>query len=521
LRAALARLTRGRELFRARGSGHIIQLRETRMRQETHWVRWESIGNIVLIGGGAFCFLVFSYFFYHYNITGERQFSNPIGEVLYYYLPAALATLLFGALRLERSQRINVAILCGSLGVSIYAGELFLALSAPSPLAARAIWGGEIQRRKYEVVKLAKQFGVDFDTRSGLEVLLDLRAEGIDAVPGVIPVGLLKKQEDGSRKSELSIHGSEFLPLGGISNKVVPSCNEIGRSLNYESDEHGFHNPKGIWQSNRADVVAVGDSFAQGGCAPSDKIFVALIRERYPLTLNLAMAGDGPLMKLATLKEYLPFLRPKIVLWFHFEGSDADDLIKEQQSPLLMRYLESNFSQKLIKRQAEIDRVLTDYVQREMSKQRAGAPTEAASDKIRISFMEISKLGNWRRKLGLIFGEQAVQGDKTFTEDDMTLFRTILSQAKNSVAAFGGTLYFVSLPAWERYGNPQVANMTFTKYRDRVLALAKDLGIPTIDIDVGFKAQKDPLSLFPFRRFGHYNEEGHRVVAETVLKAIP
>jgi hypothetical protein len=41
-----------------------------------------------------------------------------------------------------------------------------------------------------------------------------------------------------------------------------------------------------------------------------------------------------------------------------------------------------------------------------------------------------------------------------------------------------------------------------------------------VDINDGFQAHADPLSLFPFRRLGHYNEEGHRLVAETVLKSI-
>jgi hypothetical protein len=34
-------------------------------------------------------------------------------------------------------------------------------------------------------------------------------------------------------------------------------------------------------------------------------------------------------------------------------------------------------------------------------------------------------------------------------------------------------------------------------------------------------AQGDPLSLFPFRRPGHYNAAGHRIVAEVVLEALP
>jgi hypothetical protein len=56
--------------------------------------------------------------------------------------------------------------------------------------------------------------------------------------------------------------------------------------------------------------------------------------------------------------------------------------------------------------------------------------------------------------------------------------------------------------------------------RSRILSLAASLGIPTIDLDKVFQTQGDPLSLFPFRRFYHYNEQGHRIVAEEVLKAI-
>jgi hypothetical protein len=492
------------------------------VRQETRLSPWETISNVILIGGGLSCGLVAGYYFYHYSLTGERQFTSPIGQLVYYYLPVALAALLFTALRLERSQKINIAVLCGSLALSVYVGELFLSIFDYSTLAGRAIWGGEVKTRKYEILRLAKDFGVDFDTRSGVEVLRDLRSKGIDAVPPIFPSGLLNKQPDGSRKSALSLNGDEFLPLGGISNRVTVSCNEIGRYLHYESDEHGFHNPKGIWQSNSLDVVAVGDSFTQGGCAPSDKIFVALIRKRYPVTLNLGMAGNGPLTMLATLKEYLPFLRPKIVLWFYFEGSDADDLQNEHKTPLLMKYLNEHFSQNLQPRQTEIDDALMHYLQRAMANAPAGEPQSIAKGKnISTTLMELPKLSNWRRKLGFVVGETTGEATQNAADTDMTLFRTILSQAKASVALFGGTLYFVVLPAWERYGNPQVAKSTFRRYSSQVLATVENLGIPIVDVGLAFEAQNDPLLLFPYRRFGHYNEVGHRVVAETVLKAIP
>ena len=41
-----------------------------------------------------------------------------------------------------------------------------------------------------------------------------------------------------------------------------------------------------------------------------------------------------------------------------------------------------------------------------------------------------------------------------------------------------------------------------------------------IDVEPAFEARPDPLSLFPFRRFGHYNEAGNQIVAATVLEAL-
>jgi lysophospholipase L1-like esterase len=129
-------------------------------------------------------------------------------------------------------------------------------------------------------------------------------------------------------------------------------CNEAGKYVIYESDEHGFHNPKGIWGTNSLDIVALGDSFTQGSCVASDENFVSVIREHYPKTLNLGMSGQGPLNTLATLKDYVQALKPNVVLWFFFEGNDVADLFYERQSPLLMRYLDG-FSQRLGERQVQ------------------------------------------------------------------------------------------------------------------------------------------------------------------------
>ena len=230
------------------------------------------------------------------------------------------------------------------------------------------------KEKKKEAAKLAKKFGVEIDTRGGFEVIADLRKRGIDAVPIITPANhLFVEQPDGSIKSAINIGGTEVIPFGGISNKVTVLCNESGPWITYTSDEHGFNNPREIWQSGQIDVAALGDSFAQGYCVTSDKNFVALIRRGYPATLNLGMAGNGPLLMLATLKEYLPRLAPKIVLWFYYEGNDLTDLQTEKKSAILMRYLKDDFNQGLLARQSDVDQALTNEIDREEASERASA----------------------------------------------------------------------------------------------------------------------------------------------------
>jgi hypothetical protein len=312
------------------------------------------------------------------------------------------------------------------------------------------------------------------------------------------------------------------LPLGAISNRTTVFCNETGEYIVYRSDEHGFHNPAGIWGTQPLHVLALGDSFTQGGCVSSDKNFVASLRRRYPGTLNLGLAGHGPLSMLAVLKETLPATGPKVVLWFYFEESDPIDLSRERKSALLLRYLQEDFSQNLLSRQGAIDAALKDYAEKEQAKElstRSEVDLQQALAEMKAKLTGIMKLPMLRRRLGLVAGsQQTVPGAEDnlalqMPPEHLRLFGEILSKAREAVSRFEGRLYFVYLPAWERYGHPANAR----KDRDQVLSLVKSLDIPVIDVHPAFESQGDPLSLFPFRRFGHYNEQGHALVAETVL----
>ena len=75
-------------------------------------------------------------------------------------------------------------------------------------------------------------------------------------------------------------------------------------------------------------------------------------------------------------------------------------------------------------------------------------------------------------------------------------------------------MYFVYLPDYGRYASK--VNEDAYCHRREVLSIVKALNIPIIDLHPVFASQRDPLSLFPFRRHGHYAPEGYRLVAQTI-----
>ena len=156
-------------------------------------------------------------------------------------------------------------------------------------------------------------------------------------------------------------NADDLLPLGGISSTLTLLCNQ-GQVVSYASDEHGFRNPRGIWNSPRADIAAVGQSSAQGYCVRDGQGFVDLLRTHNQVVLNLGTSGQSSLLQLAAIKEYLPRYKPKTVLWIFTEGIDLPDLYLESTHPLARRYLDPTFSQHLLTRQPEIDAALRRVV---------------------------------------------------------------------------------------------------------------------------------------------------------------
>lgn len=424
-------------------------------------------------------------------VNWERLLTTPSRTA--FFLGAPVLGILVGlaALKLAPVRRIQFAGVLFSVGFAVYAAEIFLIFFPIDTTKTRPD-------------------DVPFDTRTRYEVVRDYRAEGKTAYPGVFPAYLLRTQLDGSLASPLSLNGKEVLPLGGVAGVLTVLCNESGEFVFYRADERGFNNPPGLWDKGERTLAVLGDSFAQGYCVHRRDSFAGRIRSRHPAALNLAMSGNGPLLMLATLKEYLPAIRPKTVLWFFFEGNDlTGDLAIQSRSPLLRRYLETpDFNQGLARHHATINASLAAHLDGLLA---ASARREGTDAGRLQAILSTIGLANLRRVLRL----PSTKGGPNFS-----LFRRILESARDTVRGWNGRLFLVYLPTFKSVARGDNPPAITREIHATVRRATGELEIPFIDVRKRFLTLDNPKTLFRFQMNNHYNEAGHALVARTVLDAL-
>jgi hypothetical protein len=418
-----------------------------------------------------------------YKIYNSSESVSPVFYIISMLCGGVFAALFgLGLKRLSNNLKVNLSILFFTIGITVYGFEIYLKF---------------FEKTQREIV--AKQMGFPYDTRTRMEVLDDLRDSGVEVFPDIAPAHFTKSNGLTSKKGRI-------YPLGTISNSTIILTNEAGYYPIIETDEHGFNNPKGLYIKNEVDIILTGDSFTAGHNVHSNETISAVLRQLDFTAISIGKGGNGSLVELATLKEYAEPLKPKIVLWVYFIN-DFGDLNREMKSSILKKYLnEDDYSQNLISRQKEIDGVLKNYIQVEREKRR--------EERDRLSnhpVIKIIKLYNLRIRINLV-----PKPTPTPTPTPTPIFRDIFQKSKQMVSDWDGKMYFVYLPDFERYstGNEHIN-------RDFVIQTATELDIPVIDIHKEvFDPHPDPLSLFPFRVWGHYNAEGYRLVAEAIGKRL-
>ena len=432
-----------------------------------------SFGNVVC---GFMVLLSIAGLYYSWN---KSELLAERGVLHAYAVVSGVIFLLYAScFWCGRGVRSNLALVTVSTLLSVYAVEGFF-------------WVTGYSTDHYGAVRAA---GGDFDTRETVEVIADLRAQHVDAWPSVLPAMHL-----GS--GGLAVGGDRIYPLGGVPEKVTVVCNESGRYMVYESDEHGFHNPRGLYAMDSVDLAIVGDSFAQGRCVDPGEEVSAILRDKGYGVLNLGIGHNSLLLELAGLTEYALPMQPRVVLWMYFEGNDLVDLKRELTDDLLPSYLKDGFSQALLERREEVAVVLQDFVNQQWAE-------EARKKKRATPVKNFLKL----KRIRTLLGQRSATEIEVIPE-----FTEILATAKRRIERTSGTMYFVYLPAWARYAlqedEPYLA-------RPEVLQTVRELDIPIIDFSETVTARNDPLSLFPLRVQGHYTAEGYALLAEHIAQRL-
>ena len=453
------------------------------------------------------------------------------GSVVFFYYgaPAALGCIILASLLLRPRLRVYAAITICSILVSAFLAEGYMQI-------VEFAWSGD-QRRLERVAWAARKQGKEFDSRTRLEILGDLRRDGVAAQPPSYPSALLRHDEAlDVWRSDLRLDGQEVLPFAMMSNATVIACNDNGPFPLYKTDDHGFNNPPGLWEGEKAQVVTIGDSYTAGYCVPTEKTIAANLRRFYPGTVNLGISTIGPLGGLAIMREYAPALRPRLILWFFYEGNDPTDLTRiESRTPLLLKYLDPGYSQDLMRRKDDLDRALGKWL---VNQEREHLRILAAerNDRIRHHAFELFTL---RRVRALVFGyfvtganssnttAKIVPYDWTF---DDALFKTIMGLARKDAKKIGSQIVLVFLPHKFSYCSAYFGELNDRCKRGHegylkvaflgpVARVARELDIPLIDFGEFLERDPDPGRIFSFPG-SHYNETGYRVLAEYVQRVL-
>jgi hypothetical protein len=330
-----------------------------------------------------------------------------------------------------------------------------------------------------------------------------------------------------------------IFPLAGVADLPTIMCREGQRPFaEYEADEHGFNNPKGIW-GNPVDVVLIGDSMTHGQCLPNRDHFVAQIRKRYPAVLNLGYGGLGPLIELAITREFVPKIRPKYVFYIYDENNDLyhptggrdSDLVVEYRNSLLRRYLEDDrFSQHVYDRQLEINAALKHVVDNEIVV--ALERRTFWNSLIRFLGLPLTRAGlhgpppvspivtSQPQRMAAIesHGAGPVLDYRAGSAlDYREIFKQAFMQTLEATKSAGAKLVFVNIPA-----QATLCEGVDHPWKNLVLNFVKETGVDVIDLEKDFRKAVNTIGRAKIFAVppcgGHFNEVGYKIIGDRLLQ---
>ncbi len=435
-----------------------------------------KLNNIInsVIFCGTLCIIIFLYF------SSIQKFQGALKEYylnLIYFFSIFLIILFFNFFFKKKLQE-NIFILLASTIFSLYLLEI-------------SIYFYKSTFSKLSIIekKFPNKFK-NYDSRNRNDFYYsELLKKNKDSVVRISPDFYYIVNKD-----------TNIFPLSGVSKRETLLCNESGKFITYYSDRYGFNNPDYLWDKKEIEYLLIGDSFVHGDCVEEEKNLSGNIRKiSNKKSLNLGYNGNGPLIELATLKEYTSKIIFKKIFWFYYEGNDRFNLMHERNNKILSNYLRNpDFRQELRNKQTEIDKIALLQNQRTVKKK-----INSKKDFNLINFIKLKNLRNF------IFFRSRINVD-----DD--LFK-IIYEANSFSKKMNSEFIFIFIPSYERIK----FSKKFEADQKKLFNFLSKNKIKTINLyDDFFAHKKDPLSFFPFKLKGHFNEKGYQEISEYLIQKI-
>lgn len=381
--------------------------------------------------------------------------------------------------------KIYLIVFLVSILISLYLFESYITYNLNQP---------EVNIEKKSAI-YSKEKNLIYDRRSKYEIYNNFILQNKSTTTTVSPL----KFND----PEKNLHF-----LSGVSNKMTINCNENGYFSVYKSDRFGFNNPDSEWDKENIEYFLLGDSFTHGACVNRPNDISSILRSlSNKAALNLGYKSNGPLSTYATMKEYMP-KNTKYVLWLYFEGNDFEDLKSELSTDILKNYyIDKNFKQNLITQQKYIDKKNSEIVLKSVNSEDNITHFVRKNSDIKNKILKFIRLNQSKKII-----KSLSKKDKIPVEE----FKNIIISAKELASKNNSKFYFIYLPQYERY-NKGIRNNNY----NIIKSIVKDLDLKFIDLhEEVFIKEKDPLKLFPFRMWGHYNEDGYQKIGKQIYTKI-
>ena len=429
-------------------------------------------------------FLIISILFLFYTIyKSEYVWSGNKIEYYFQYYIFSIILIIFSILSylIKKIFKVYLLIISISLFFGLYLFEGYLVF---------------FKKSLNETMYYKNDIGEKYDSRSRLEVFKDLKKNDIDNAIAIYPTGYLNKINE------------SIIPLSGISNIKTILCNENGEYSMYKSDRYGFNNNDLEWDKNQIEYLLIGDPYTHGACVKREENIggqLKIISKKN--ILNLGYGGNGPLLELATLREYLPQKKVKYVIWLYFEGNDIINLEEELKHPILNKYFKDpNYSQNLVNKQDIIDELSKKRIQSALSK----------NNTKKIFFKKIKNFLKLSAFRDLVQPTDIESLPEPLVKKE---FFDIIGSAKEFIEKNNSKMFFVYLPEPQRYISENFYNPNYLEIKN----IIESMDIIFIDPNENFlKDLHNINAIFPLNclECGHLNKEGYKLLAEDLYKNI-